>query len=271
MGLTIHYKLRSRVTTLKGAREKMSAFREAIAGLGFEQLSDIFHMEGAAADFEKRGRHVSALTDQVDKIEDETKRWFLIQSSTQVKDPSDRSRSYIQPPYEVVGFSTWPGDGCEAANFGLSRYPETIKVNGREILTGLKGWSWRSFCKTQYASDPECGGVANFVKCHLQVVAALDIAKKLNLLGHVHDEGGYWEKRDVQALAKEVGEWNEMIAALGGALSDALKESGGTLLAPILERGDFERLETEGLKDPKIKRMAEMIRLTATKATGRAV
>lgn len=270
MGLTIHYKLRSRVTTLEGAKRKISQLRDAISTIGFEELSDVFHMEGSAADFEARGRKVGALTDHVDKIEDESKRWFLIQSSTYVKDPLNHSVSFHQPPYEVIGFTTWPGDGCEAANFGLSRYPEEITVEGRRIKTGLKGWSWRSFCKTQYASDPECGGVANFVKCHLQVIAACDAAKKIGLLGSVHDEGGFWEKRDVQALANEVGEWNQMIAALGGALKDALGQDS-TLVAPILERGDFERLENEGLKDPKIKRMAELIRLTGAKAAGRAV
>lgn len=270
MGLTINYKLRTRITTLEGAKKKISAFREAISGLGFEELSEVFHMEGSAADFEKQGRKASVITSRVDKIEDETKRCFLIHSSSYVEDPEDKRISYVQPPYEVVGFSAWPGDGCEAANFGLGRYPETITVDGRKIPTGLKGWRGSSFCKTQYASDPESGGVANFVKCHLQVVAALDAAKSMNLLESVDDEGGYWEKRDVQALANEVGEWNQMIAAFGGAISDAVGANGMTVAAPIIERGDFERLETAGLKDPKIKRMADLIRLTAAKVSVQA-
>ena len=49
----------------------------------------------------------------------------------------------------------------------------------------LKGWSWLSFCKTHYASDPRCGGLPNFLRCHLGVVALLDEAKNLGILGTV--------------------------------------------------------------------------------------
>ncbi len=33
----------------------------------------------------------------------------------------------------------------------------------RKVPTKLAGWYWGSFCKTQYASDPECGGIPNFL------------------------------------------------------------------------------------------------------------
>ena len=48
----------------------------------------------------------------------------------------------------------------------------------------------------------------------------LDHAKELGILGSVSDEGDYWEKRDVKALAEDVGEWNEKIAGLVGKLKD---------------------------------------------------
>jgi len=32
-------------------------------------------------------------------------------------------------PRHIVGFSTWPGEGCEAANFGFSRYPAIIQAS----------------------------------------------------------------------------------------------------------------------------------------------
>lgn len=45
----------------------------------------------------------------------------------------------------------------------------------RKIKTGLgSGWRHSSFCKTQYASDPECGGVPNFLKCHISLITLLD-------------------------------------------------------------------------------------------------
>ena len=40
--------------------------------------------------------------------------------------------------------------------FGSYRSPESRKEI-RKVQTKLTGWQWRSFCKTQYASDPTCG------------------------------------------------------------------------------------------------------------------
>jgi hypothetical protein len=48
------------------------------------------------------------------------------------------------------------------------------------------------------------------------------------------------------ALAKEIGQWNQMLAGFAGALSDVLDGSGITLEAPIKDFPDFERLEFKG-------------------------
>ena len=76
----------------------------------------------------------------------------------------------------------------------------------------------------------------------------LDIAKELGILASVNDEGEFWEKRDVQALAKEVGCWNEGMAALVGKLKDMF---GGNFEAPITKFPDFEHLEARGAKKKK--------------------
>ena len=44
----------------------------------------------------------------------------------------------------------------------------------RTIKTRLAGWRYGTFCKTQYASEPDCGGVPNFIRCHLSVIHLLD-------------------------------------------------------------------------------------------------
>jgi len=116
----------------------------------------------------------------------------------------------------------------------------------RRVRTGLTGWCWSSFCKTQYASNPECGGVQNFLRCHLSVIALLDFAKSLGLVEHVSDEGNYWEARDAEALAKEVGSWNEMIAGFAGQLKDAL---GAGVVSEIANFPNFEPLEARGRRD----------------------
>ena len=132
--------------------------------------------------------------------------------------------------------------------FGLCRYPFRYTVEDRtgchkHIVTGLSGWHWGSFCKTQYASSPKAGGVTNFLRCHLSVIRLLDHARELGILESVSDEGDYWEKRDVEALAKEVGEWNGMIANFVGQFKDKF---GDGVAAPITNYPNFEHLEAQG-------------------------
>ena len=64
-----------------------------------------------------------------------------------------------------------------------------------------------------------------------------------NILASVSDEGEFWEKRDIKALAEEVGEWNEGMAGLVGQLKDLF---GNGLDAPITNYTDFEHLEAKG-------------------------
>jgi hypothetical protein len=176
----------------------------------------------------------------------------------------DEHTSTHVSPTRLIAFSTWPGEGCEEANFGLCQYPATIEHQGKRIRTKFTGWRWHSFCKTQYASDPNCGGVENFLRCHLSVVALLDRAKELGCLEEVSDEGQFWEKRNVEELVKEIGSWNQMIAAFGGRLKDLLGE--GVEMA-ISEYPNFEQLEMAGQNQlpPHIEQLARLIQQTVKK------
>ena len=65
-------------------------------------------------------------------------------------------------------------------NNGHERYsPPEDFTEARKISPRLGGWHWSSFCKTQYASDPRCGGVANFLRCHISIITLLDRIAKL--------------------------------------------------------------------------------------------
>jgi hypothetical protein len=156
-------------------------------------------------------------------------------------------------PTRLIAFTVMPAEGSEPANFGLCCYPATVQDHeGRKLRTHLSGWSWRSFCKTQYASNPELGGVENFLKCHLLLIRLLDHANELGLLGEVSDESNYWENRDAEALAKTVGEWNTMIAGFVGRMKDQLggRLDGGPVgrevQSEITKFPDFEHLEAKG-------------------------
>jgi hypothetical protein len=138
------------------------------------------------------------------------------------------------------------------ANFGLAIYPEAIETENGELATGLSGWSWQSFCKTHYASNPDAGGIANFVRCHVSVVSLLDRAKAMGILESVKDESQFWKDWDIQALVETVGRWNREIAALVGQWKDQL---GGDFAAPIAEYPNFEHLETDGRTHVRRRRM----------------
>ena len=238
MGLTIHYGLRSTTRSPKQAREQITRLRGRALDLPFEQVDDIVEFSGSECDFENCEQ-------------DSPHRWLLIQAGQYIERPAERgSYSYKVAPTHLIAFETLPGNGCEAANFGLCRYPSHIEIDDPErpwqqqrLRTGLSGWSWSSFCKTQYASNPECGGVQHFLRCHLSVISMLDHARSLGILEDVSDEGGFWEGRDVQALAQEVGNWNNMIAGFAGQIKDWF---GDQFVAEITDFPDFEHLKAKG-------------------------
>ena len=80
------------------------------------------------------------------------------------------------------------------------------------------------------------------------VVALLDEAKKLGVLGEVSDEGDFWETRSLERLTKEIGDQSAMLAGFLGALKDAMGQTpgAGTVEAPIAAYPNFEHLEAEG-------------------------
>ena len=165
--------------------------------------------------------------------------------------PSEIEVTY-QPTSDDRFIKTVKKGGLTRWDFDWRKWERWLKANGhnrwefpedekfqqkRKIKTGLgSGWRYSSFCKTQYASDPQCGGIFNFIRCHLSVIHLLDrIAELPTMKVNLDDEGKYgrsyytddpWaEKRvytwhdgkyDVKALVEEVGEWNEMIATAFG-------------------------------------------------------
>jgi hypothetical protein len=236
--LTIHYRLHSDTRNAKQARLLIEELRKRALDLPFAKVSEMTELKGGSCNYEYYvGGNTNAAL-----------RWLAIQAAPLV----EREGTYYRvKPKHIIAFTAYPGEECEPANFGLCLYPATIfvpdpktRLNCR-LPTKLKGWCWGSFCKTEYASSPAAGGVQNFLRCHLLVIRMLDHAKELGILASVSDEGDFWEKRDVEALAREVGEWNQGMAALVGQLKDLF---GGNVDAPIAKFPNFEHLEAKGQK-----------------------
>ncbi len=182
---TIHYRLRCEATDPQQVRELISQLHRRAHELAFDNVEDLIELEGDACDY----RH----------DEQSPHNWLLIQSRRHVTDPLEPARHFGVIPVHLIAFATHPGPGCEAANFGLCRYPEFIETNGRRIETRLSAWHWGSFCKTRYAGNPEHGGQANFRRCHLAIVELLHRAQRLGILETVHDEAGHWDNQQLIA------------------------------------------------------------------------
>ncbi|HEX4793655.1 MAG TPA: hypothetical protein VH370_07690 [Humisphaera sp.] len=228
MGLTIHYSLRSDVADAAGARKLIEQLHRRARDLPFGSVGAIADLSGDACDFEQEEHEPEH-------------HWLLIHAVANIQ----RGDDWISAtPTHVIAFSTSPAEGSESANFGLCRYPRTIDHDGTQIETSLDGWTWASFCKTQYASNPAVGGIENFLRAHLSIIQLLDYAKDIGILHDVTDEGGYWEKRDARALADEIGRWNAMIAGVAGKLKDHLGDK--SIQSEITKFPNFERLEAEG-------------------------
>jgi hypothetical protein len=231
MGLTIHYSLQSDAGTPHEARAIITNLRQRAVDLRFQDVSELI---------EENGERTLKGIDRNDR-----RRWLLVQAQRVV----EYEGAYFRvSPERLVAFSALPGNGCEEACFGLALYPATMSTidtihSHRPMRTGINGWSWSSFCKTQYSSNPRDGGIEHFLRCHLSVIMLLGFAKELGILESVKDEGGYWEKRDVEALVTEVGGWNSMIAGWAGRLKDAL---GSGVTSEIGKFPDFEQLEAKG-------------------------
>jgi hypothetical protein len=226
MGLSIGYTLTTDLGETADIRRLVEGFRQFALDLPLATVGPV--VEFTAAD---------------DDPEDETDRWLRIQAESYVQ---IGDTYHTVAPTHGFAFSTWPGAGSEPANFGFCTYPPFVEIRGEQIPTQRPGWSWRSSCKTQYASNPSHGGVRHFLRCHLVVVKMLDFFQATGLT-HVHvvDDGGYWQQRDVAALAREIVKWNELIAGFAGQLKDAL---GPTMEAAITDFADFEHLEAKGLE-----------------------
>ena len=130
------------------------------------------------------------------------------------------------PAQRLIGFTCLPGEGCEPLNLFIGSFPTSTMVDcqgdqhdypsgQRRLMLPTPRWRGSAFCKTQYASDPAAGGVTNFLKCHLLVIAALDAAQAAGFVVEVHDEGGYWQHRSIPRLVREIADWNAFLLSVG--------------------------------------------------------
>jgi hypothetical protein len=310
MGLTIHYTLKSKLEGPKQVEQAVYKMRQLALDLPFEQVGEIVTLTGEQCNTEARreelkngdekdeglfwlliqaGQHVQCSWNKhISRTVNPTRiigfdtwpgpgsepaNFGLCVYPAEIEweyDPQDdqRFQTKDRSGWHRFDWRRWDRHCKRVRSF--TRSPAAFSEI-RNVATNLSGWYWRSFCKTQYASNAECGGIPNFLRCHISVITLLDrIAKIPGVRVRVDDEGKYgpstysddWKEAyeagrkptyrrhkgqyNPAALAKEVGEWNTMIAGFTGALSAALADSGIKLEAAIKEFPDFEQLRFQG-------------------------
>jgi len=311
VGLTIHYTLRSKHDAATVVEQTVHQMRQLALDLPFEEVGEIINLSGEQCNTEARrkelkngdekneslfwlliqaGQHVDCPWNK--RISRTVNPTHVIAFDTWPGPGSEAANvglclypSEIEWEYQVEDDERFEQKADFGYRFSWDKWLRHCQRNRkftrspaaytevRNVPTKLAGWRWRSCCKTQYASDPQCGGVPNFLRCHISVVTLLErMAKLPGLKVTLDDEGKYapsvysddWKEAheagrkptyrrhkgqyNPAALAKEVGDWNTMIAGFAGALSDALAGTGIGLDAPIKDFQDFERLEFKGRK-----------------------
>jgi hypothetical protein len=246
MGLTVHWSFQG-PKTKTDAQAIIEKMRQRAMDLPFEAVGEIVHFKGKDAQFDNdppNGKHT----------------WLKIQARETIWN-KDRTIGWDCPAREIVGFQIIVAPGSEPMEIFLATYPKTITVEDertrkpKRLRTNLSAWSGGGFCKTQYASHPKCGGVANFLRAHLSVCRLLDHAKELDILKSVSDEGDFFDNRDIPTLVNTIADWNAFIAAGVGTFDELV---GGKAVAPIKEFPNFEHLEARG--QDQIDRLLKLIK-----------
>lgn len=235
MGLSIAYQLHLPASTPRATVAQLVAqLKTAAEELPFAKVGPIITLEA--------GETLGDMPDPPTAFQYAFRLWASY--GPDEDDPEHGGFGDVMP--DAIGFTVMPGEHCEPVPIGVAWVPP--RDEDWKVVRG-QPWTWHygAVCKTQYASIVSA---EHFVRCHTSIVALLDAAVELGFEVTVNDEAGYWESRDVDKLLAQVEHSNRIIAALAGAIHDAVGKKDG-VKAPIFEHPDFERLETKAINPPQ--------------------
>jgi hypothetical protein len=170
MGLTISYHFTYSTQTTESVEKTLSALQKIAQELDFMEIGKLVVLEGKDCEVDM-------------STHDDPHIALKIHAAKLLTIDAKGNFSYKYPRH-LLGFDALPGQGCALTDFGLALHDEE--------------WSWFSYCKTQYASNPEYGGLENFITCHLKIIHLLDAAKSLGIECQVEDNGQYWQTRNLK-------------------------------------------------------------------------
>jgi hypothetical protein len=242
MGLTVHFKL---AATADGSAAQAKRLVESMRRVALR-----FQREGLVD-------KVLPITSEATTLQRFGRDWLILP----VPGQENTSTGVEVCPAHGFLFRVDVGEDCEPLWLGLCRYPETILHQGHKLPTKTgAGWRLAGFSKTQYAS---LHGGEYFLRCHRAVVDLLAALRTPGVRVKISDEGGYWPRRSVAALCRNLDQMNGLVAAAAGALKDFDEAAHGQshVQSPIFAHKHFERLEAEGVArvEPVLKKLRAAI------------
>ena len=153
MGLTIHWDWHG-PKSRDEAQTVIEQLRQRALDLPFESVSEVVSFRGDDATF-----HRGAEEDEFG--------WLKVQASHIIWN-DDYTTGWDCKPRRLLALKLLVAPGSEPMEVILATYPKTIQITDKNtgrrkrLRTGRHDWSGRGFTKTQYASDPQCGGIPEF-------------------------------------------------------------------------------------------------------------
>jgi hypothetical protein len=235
VGLHICYELRLPKTAADDtAAQLLEQLREYAATRGVSKVSPLLRLDGHELMLPHDSWDAWSLP-----------RFFHIACRSTAEERDGMVGQIDQPDrLAAAAFYVYPGDGSEAAAFGLVRPFLSEPSPSAERPEESANWFWHYCCKTQYASKVSD---EHLVHCHRAVVQVLEEAERLGMGITVRDETRYWETRSTDRLIAEVRNMNRIVARFAGAFHDAAPP--GQVESPVFGDPDFERLESEPLDE----------------------
>ena len=211
MGLTVHYTIKFDGTQKELVR-KLNSIRSKCLDLPFQEVGEVKAVkitQNIINEFNSWQRNTNYPNNSEENLKQRdmaleklgVSTWIMVEAGIFRQDENSCWRE-LKPTSSVFLF-IWPGKGSESCDLNFYK-------RGKKFVA-------KSFCKTQYALD--------FKHCHLLVIKLLDMLKNEEGFDvEVHDEGKYWETRDMKVLAKELGDYRILVEKIGGQLKAAFGE-----------------------------------------------
>jgi hypothetical protein len=213
MGLTINFAVSYPISN-GDVVAKLESVRQKCLDLPFAEVSDVQHLLISKKDvqfYRDLQRKYSYPNNTEENLALRNK--LLLDRGIDIWTMINIDQTAYPQDHEVVSLDLWAGKGCESMDIILTKSADL--------------WVGRGFTKTQYAEE--------FVKCHLLVIKALDLLSEAGFNIDVHDEGHYWETRDIKVLGKNINDYTNLLSTIFGTLKTALEKSDSkmTVEAPI--------------------------------------